>query len=433
MEGPRVLVVGQGGREHAIVCAMHDSPQHPHVLVAPGSAGMADLAERVPLAATDVPGISAWARRNSIDLAIIGPDAAVAMGMADSLRALGIDVLAPGAAGALLEASKRHAKERLRALGLPTARSAVATTPEEAQTAADAMGYPAVIKADGLAAGKGVVIAETRESAAATIDAWMRRRALGDAGATLVIEEYLRGEEASLLVLSDGERWMLFPAARDHKRLEDGDRGPNTGGMGACAPARAPRPEEAIAIGKRIVDPVLRALREEGSPYRGILYVGLMLTAEGPAVLEFNARFGDPEAQVVLPLLAEDPFPLFRAAARGSLPADRHATFIAHQGAAVCVVLASRGYPERPETGTPIDGLDGPWPHGINIFHSGVERRGGRWVTAGGRVVGVTARSETLESARDAAYGAASRIRFGGMRYRKDIACQPPQAGKGAP
>jgi phosphoribosylamine---glycine ligase len=432
MDGPRVLVVGGGGREHAIACAMHDSPAHPYVLAAPGSPGMADVAERVPLAATDVTGITAWARRNSIDLAIIGPDAPVALGLADSLRAVGIDVLAPGASGALLEASKRHAKERLRALGLPTARSAVATTPEEAERAAESMGYPAVIKADGLAAGKGVVIAETREAAAATIDAWMRRRGLGDAGATLVIEECLKGEEASLLVLSDGERWMLFPTARDHKRLEDGDRGPNTGGMGACAPARAPDQADAIAIGRRIVDPVLRALREEGTPYRGILYVGLMLTAEGPSVLEFNARFGDPEAQVVLPLLTEDPFPLFRAAARGSLPADRHASFIAHEGAAVCVVLASRGYPERPETGMPIDGLDGPWPHGINIFHSGVERRGERWVTAGGRVVGVTARAETLEYARDAAYGAAARIRFGGMRYRKDIAQNPAPTGKGA-
>jgi len=433
MEGPRVLVVGQGGREHAIVCAMHDSPQHPQVLVAPGSPGMADVAERVALQATDVAGITAWARRNSIDLAIIGPDASVALGIADSLRAVGIDVLAPGAKGAMLESSKRHAKERLAALGLPTARSQTASTPAEAERAADSLGYPAVIKADGLAAGKGVVIADSRESAASTIDAWMRGRTLGDAGATLVVEECLRGEEASLLVLTDGERWMLFPAARDHKRLEEGDRGPNTGGMGACAPARVPTPEEAVAIGKRIVDPVLHALREEGTPYRGILYVGLMLTAEGPKVLEFNARFGDPEAQVVLPLLAEDPFPLFRAAARGELSAERHGTFIAHEGAAVCVVLASRGYPEKPETGIPIDGLEGPWPHGISIFHAGIDRRGERWVTSGGRVVGVTARSETLERAREAAYGAASRIRFGGMRYRRDIARKSVAAVNGAP
>jgi phosphoribosylamine--glycine ligase len=433
MEGPRVLVVGQGGREHAIVCALHDSPAHPHILVAPGNAGMEEVAERVNLAATDVPGITTWARRNSIDLAIIGPDAAVALGMADSLRAVGIDVLAPGIAGARLESSKRHAKERLQTLGIPTAAFKIAETPEQAELAAEAIGYPAVLKADGLAAGKGVVIAESRAEAAGVIDSWMRRRALGDSGATLLVEQCLRGEEASLLVLTDGERWVLFPAARDYKRIEDGDAGPNTGGMGACAPARVPKPEEAIAIAKHIVDPVLSALREEGTPYRGVLYVGLMLTAEGPHVLEFNARFGDPEAQVVLPLVSEDLFPLFRAAARGALPAERHATYVEHQGAAVCVILASRGYPARPEMGVPILGLEGPWPHGIRIFHAGTERRGGRWVTAGGRVVGVTARSETIDLAREAAYGAAARIRFAGMRYRKDIGRRPMIAGTGAP
>ncbi|HYJ33332.1 MAG TPA: phosphoribosylamine--glycine ligase [Candidatus Binatia bacterium] len=427
--GPRILVVGQGGREHAIVCALHDSPSHPHVLVAPGSPGMAPVAERVPIATTDVRGLTAWARRNSIDLAVIGPESSLALGIGDSLRGVGIDVLAPGIAGARLESSKRHAKERLLALGLPTARCVIAETPEDAERGADQLGYPVVLKADGLAAGKGVVIAESREAAREAIDAMMRRRVLGDAGAVVVVEECLRGEEASLLVLTDGERWMLFPAARDHKRLEDGDRGPNTGGMGACAPARVPAAEEAIAIGRRFVDPVLRALREEGTPYRGILYVGLMLTREGPHVLEFNARFGDPEAQVVLPLLTEDPFPLFRAAARGALPAERHATFVAHEGAAVCVVLASRGYPERSESGVPIEGLEGPWPHGLSIFHAGVDRRGDRWVTAGGRVVGITARSETLERARDAAYGAVARIGFAGMRYRKDIAANPLEAG----
>jgi phosphoribosylamine---glycine ligase len=422
MEGPRVLVIGHGGREHAMVCALHESPAHPYVLVAPGSPGMATVAERVPLAVSDVAGITAWARRNSIDLVVIGPESPLPLGLADSLRAVGIDVLGPGRAGARLEASKRHAKERLLQLGLPTARCVIATTPEEAERAADKLGYPVVLKADGLAAGKGVVIADSREIARETIDAIMGRRIFGDAGAVLLVEECLRGEEASLLVLTDGERWMLFPAAKDHKRLEDGDRGPNTGGMGACAPARVPASGDAIAIARRVVDPVLGALRAEGDPYRGILYVGLMLTPEGPQVLEFNARFGDPEAQAVLPLLAEDPFPLFRAAARGALPQERHATFVAHEGAAVCVVLASRGYPERPELGVPIDGLDGPWPHGIRIFHAGVDRRGDRWVTAGGRVVGVTARSETLERAREAAYGAVARIGFAGMRYRRDIA-----------
>jgi phosphoribosylamine--glycine ligase len=203
--------------------------------------------------------------------------------------------------------------------------------------------------------------------------------------------------------------------------------------MGACAPARAPTAAEAVAIGRRIVDPVLKSLRDQGTPYQGVLYLGLMLTATGPFVLEINARFGDPEAQVVLPILHEDPLPLFRAAAEGKLPAERHATFVAHQGAAVCVVLAARGYPQRPETGAVIEGLDGPWPEGIRIFHSGVERRGSRWVTAGGRVLGVTARAGTLDRAREGAYAAASRIHFEGMHYRHDIAQTPIQTGSETP
>ena len=425
MDGARVLVVGQGGREHAIVRALHDSPEHPRLFAAPGSAGMGDMAERVPLAGSDAAGIAAWARRNSIDLVVIGPEAPLQLGLADLLRASGIATVGPGANGARLETSKRHAKELLASLGLPTARFRVAESPEAAEAALSEFDLPVVIKADGLAAGKGVVIAATRDEAVATIDAWMRRRALGDAGATLIVEECLSGEEASLLALTDGERWVLFPPARDHKRVGDGDRGPNTGGMGAFAPARAPSRDEAIAIGKKVIDPVLGFHRAGGAPYRGILYLGLMLTKDGPSVLEFNARFGDPETQAVLPLLDEDLLPLFRAAAAGSLPPERHATFVEHHGAAVCVVLASRGYPERPETGAVIEGLDGAWPHGIRVFHSGVERHGTRWVTNGGRVLGVTARAETLDRARDAAYAAVARIRFDGMHYRRDIA-QPP-------
>jgi phosphoribosylamine--glycine ligase len=253
---------------------------------------------------------------------------------------------------------------------------------------------------------------------------------LGPAGETIVIEDFMVGEEASILVLTDGERWMLFPAARDHKRAFDGDAGPNTGGMGACAPARLPSESEAIELGKRIVDPILRVLREEKTPYRGILYLGLMLTPGGPQVLEFNARFGDPEAQVVLPLLVEDALPLLWNAAIGRLPAERHATFLAHQGAAVCVVLAAPGYPQRPATGDDIEGLEGPWPHGIQLFHAGIDKHLGRWVTSGGRVLGVTARGVNLEEAREAAYAAAARIHFHGMHYRRDIALAAENAGR---
>jgi phosphoribosylamine--glycine ligase len=425
MIGMRVLVVGQGGREHALVEALHNAEDHPQVFVAPGNPGMEEFAERVAVAPTDVESIVGWSRKNEIDFVVIGPETPLAAGLADALRETGIAVLGPGIEGARLETSKRYSKELLKRLGLPTPAFRVATSPEEAESFVRGASYPLVLKADGLAAGKGVFIAADEREALATIDAWMREGELGDAGETLLVEEFLRGEEASILVLADGERWMLFPPARDHKRIGDGDTGPNTGGMGACAPARLPSEADAIAIAKRIVDPVLAALREAKSPYRGILYLGLMLTDQGPQVLEFNARFGDPEAQVVLPLLAEDPLPLLWNAALGRLPAERHATFIAHEGAAVCVVLASRGYPGRPATGDDIEGLEGPWPHGIHLYHAGIDKHLGRWVTSGGRVLGVTARAMTIEDAREAAYAAASHIYFAGMQYRRDIALVP--------
>jgi phosphoribosylamine--glycine ligase len=386
---------------------------------------MEEFAERVAVAPDDVESLVGWSRKNEIDFVVIGPETPLAAGLADALREIGIAVLGPGAAGARLETSKRYCKELLKRLGLPTAAFRVATTPEEAESLVRGAAYPLVLKADGLAAGKGVVIAADEREALATIDAWMREGELGPAGETILVEEFLRGEEASILVLTDGERWMLFPPARDHKRIGDGDTGPNTGGMGACAPARIPSEEDAIAIAGRIVDPVLAALREAKSPYRGILYLGIMLTDQGPQVLEFNARFGDPEAQVVLPLLAEDSLPLLWNAALGRLPAERHATFMKYEGAAVCVVLASRGYPTRPATGDDIEGLEGPWPHGIHLYHAGIDKHHGRWVTSGGRVLGVTARAMTLDGAREAAYSAASHIYFAGMQYRRDIALVP--------
>jgi phosphoribosylamine--glycine ligase len=426
---PRVLVVGGGGREHALVDAIHASAEHPHVWVAPGNPGMQSLADRVPIPATNVAGITAWAREHMPDLVVIGPDAALELGLADVLRDAGFAVLGPNRQAAKLEWSKQHAKEMLQRLGLPTASFRVADSAEEADRLAESSRYPVVLKADGLALGKGVVIAKDLSEARGTIDLWMRKGAMGDAARTVVFEDFLEGEEASILVLTDGERWMLFPAARDHKRIGERDSGPNTGGMGAYAPARVPAPEDARAIVKRVVEPILAELRDQGTPYRGVLYLGLMLTASGPMVLEINARFGDPEAQAVLPLLTEDPLPLFRAAALGSLPQDRHGTFLKHEGAVVCVILAARGYPEKPETGDMIQGLASRWPHGIRIYHAGVERRGRHWVTSGGRVLGVAARGATVEQARAAAYAAAGRIRFTGMQMRRDIALTPQTSG----
>ncbi len=433
MIGMRVLVVGQGGREHAIVEALHRAEDSPQIFVAPGNPGMEPLAERIPVAPDDVESIVGWSKKNEIDFVVVGPEVALAAGLADALRAVGIATLGPGAAAARLESSKRYTKDLLTRLGLPTAPYRVATSADEADALLATVTYPIVLKADGLAAGKGVVIAENADEARATVDAWMRDGALGPAGETIVIEDFIRGEEASVLVLTDGQRWMLFPPARDHKRIGEGDTGPNTGGMGACAPARLPSEADAIAFGKRIVDPILRTLREENTPYRGILYLGLMLTSEGPQVLEFNARFGDPEAQVVLPLLEEDALPLLWNAALGRLPADRHATFLKYRGAAVCVVLASRGYPARPATGDDIEGLEGPWQHGIHLFHAGIDKHMGRWVTSGGRVLGVTARGVNLEEAREAAYAATSRIYFAGMQYRRDIALTSEQVGRTDP
>lgn len=419
---PRVLVVGSGGREHALVCALHDSPEHPTVFAAPGNPGMEPEASLVPIRATDLAGITAWAEREKPDLVVIGPDSAVAMGLADALLKRSIPVLGPVRAAGRLESSKSFAKQLLQELKLPTAPYRLAHSAAEAKRLLAGATYPVVLKADGLAAGKGVVVAEREGEALETIAAWMERGELGESGKTLVIEDFLLGEEASLLVLTDGERWMLFPPARDHKRAYDGDQGPNTGGMGANAPARVPDQDEAVAIARRVVDPLLSALRSQGIAYRGVLYFGLMLTAEGPMVLEINARFGDPEAQAVLPLLEEDILPLFLAAARGALPQERHESFIRHAGAAVCVVLATSGYPKEPRTGQVIEGLSHTRPHGIRFFCAGVERRAGRLVTSGGRVLGVTARAETLARAREAAYEAVSWIRFDGMQYRRDIA-----------
>ena len=433
MSEPRVLVVGQGGREHALVDALHRSPEHPKIFVAPGSPGMESLAERVAIDAGDVPSLVRWVSAHAIDLVVVGPEIPLERGLADALREAHVPVLGPGKDGARLETSKVFAKELFRKAGLPSASFQVARSAEEAERMVAASPLPIVLKADGLAAGKGVVVATTRDEAMAAIDSWMKRGALGDSGRTLVIEEFLAGEEASILLLTDGERWVLFPPARDHKRLQDGDTGPNTGGMGACSPARVPTPEEAKTIAHAFVDPLLATLLAEGTPYRGILYLGLMLTPKGPQILEVNARFGDPEAQAVLPLLTEDLIPLADAAARGRLPAERHGTFVAHEGAAVCVVLAAQGYPASPESGAVIEGLNGPWPHGICVYHAGVARRGGQWVASGGRVLGVTARSDTLEQARLAAYQAVARIRFHGMQYRKDIAQSPQTSGASRP
>jgi phosphoribosylamine--glycine ligase len=412
----RVCVVGSGGREHALA---HTLARTADVVVTPGNPGMA-----APITVADAP-----VEDIEADLYVVGPEAPLVAGLADNLRARGKAVVGPGADGALLEGSKAFMKEVLRAAGVPSARFATF----DALEASAALAYlettpgPWVIKTDGLAAGKGVLVAHTIEDARADVTAKLSGSAFGDAGRHVVIEEGLVGEECSLLVLCDGTRAVPLVPAQDFKRIRDGDAGPNTGGMGAYAPMPQVRDADVGRLMDTAVFPLVEELRRRGIDYRGVLYAGLMLTAEGPKVIEYNVRFGDPEAQVVLPLLASDPAELLLAVADGDLDAAAPPAFA--DAAAVCVVLAAPGYPESPRIGDDIEGLTPTGQSvaavpGTTVFHAGTARHGGSgpFHTAGGRVLGVTAVAPTLAEARANAYAAAAPIEWEGMQLRHDIA-----------
>jgi phosphoribosylamine--glycine ligase len=421
---PSVLVIGGGGREHALVEALLASPARPEVIAAPGNPGMPGRARAVALG--DLSALEAAAE--GVDLVVVGPEAPLVAGLADRLRARGIPTLGPSAAAARLEGSKAFSKALMTRVGVPTARWARHTEPAAAKAYVRELSGGAVVKADGLAAGKGVVVAEHPEAADAAIDDMLVRGARGAAGQSVVIEERLVGEELSVLGLSDGERLRLLPAARDHKRLEDGDRGPNTGGMGAFAPAPRATPALIADVRDRCMQPVVDALREAGTPFVGVLYAGIMLTSAGPRVLEYNVRFGDPEAQAILPLLTEDVFSTFSSAARGALEPG----FVASRdGAAVTVVLASAGYPRTSAKGQPITGLDAlDGRDDLRVYHAGTARGDdGRLVTAGGRVLAVTGLGATLEAARERAYAGADAVVFEGRQLRRDIARLPGGGG----
>jgi phosphoribosylamine--glycine ligase len=414
----RVCVVGSGGREHALA---HTLARTADVVVTPGNPGMA-----APITVADAP-----VEDVDADLYVVGPEAPLVAGLADNLRAKGKAVVGPGADGALLEGSKAFMKEVLRAAGVPTARFAAFDALEAADALAylDTMPGPWVIKTDGLAAGKGVLVAHTIEDARADVTAKLSGSAFGDAGRNVVIEEGLVGEECSLLVLCDGTRAVPLVPAQDFKRIRDGDAGPNTGGMGAYAPMPQVRDADVGHLMGTAVLPLVEELRRRGIDYRGVLYAGLMLTAEGPKVIEYNVRFGDPEAQVVLPLLASDPAELLLAVADGALADAAPPTFV--DAAAVCVVLAAPGYPESPRVGDDIEGLTASGQSvaavpGTTVFHAGTARHGGTgpFHTAGGRVLGVTAVAPTLAEARANAYAAAAPIEWEGMQLRHDIAAQ---------
>ena len=423
----RVLIVGGGAREHALAWKIAQSSRCGAVLVAPGNAGTAATFQNVPTPATDVAGIVQVARRERADLVIVGPEDPLALGLADCLRAHDIPVFGPGADGARIESSKAWAKALLVEAGVPTARGHSVRDLETARRVLAEMPAPVVVKADGLAAGKGVTVCETRVEAERAV-----REALGGAfgaaGETVLIEEFLTGDEVSVLALVDGETIVPLLPARDHKRIGDGDIGANTGGMGAYAPTSLIDRPLLDRITETILRPTVRALTERGIPYHGVLYAGLILTGNGPMVIESNCRFGDPETQAVLPLLDADFLTLCEATARGTL-ASAASAIRWRSGACVGVVIASGGYPGTYRTGLPITGLDRIEPDAL-VFHAGTRRDGnGEIVTSGGRVFTVVAVAPTLGEACDRAYGNAERVGFAGASYRRDIAARELPAG----
>jgi phosphoribosylamine--glycine ligase len=418
----RVAVLGSGGREHALVDALAGSPAVEALFAVPGNAGTGQAAENVPgLVTTDGEAVAAWVQQAGVDLTVVGPEAPLVAGVADALAAAGHLVVGPSAPAARIEGSKSFAKEVMAAAGVPTAVAAAFDDPAEALANLDRFGPPWVVKADGLAAGKGVTVTADRRAAEAAVTDALVGGVHGDAGRVVLLEEHLDGPEASVFGLCDGERVVALAPARDYKRVGEGDSGPNTGGMGAYSPLADVPPELVERVRTGILEPTVRELAARGTPYRGVLYAGLALTRSGPRVIEFNCRLGDPEAQAVLPRLASDPAGLLLAAAEGRLDARPPAW---DPRACVTVVLASGGYPGAYRTGLPIQGLDDAAAlAGVRVYHAGTATgAGGGPVTAGGRVLAVSALAGDVRAARSLAYQAAARIRFDGAYLRRDIA-----------
>jgi phosphoribosylamine--glycine ligase len=413
-----ILLIGSGGREHALAWKMAQSPLLTRLVCAPGNPGIAKVCETRPVKVTDVEALAALAREVEADLVVVGPESALAVGIADRLAELGIPCFGPTAAAAQLETSKAFTKGFADRHGLPTAAYAVFEDAASAKAGLSRFKAPYVIKADGLAAGKGVVIAEERAQAEAAIDDMLDGR-FGAAGARVVIEEFMSGEEASLFALSDGKTAVLLGAAQDHKRAYDGDQGPNTGGMGTYSPAGVLTDALVDEARRRMIEPTVDGMIKEGMPYRGVLYAGLMLTPSGPRLVEYNARFGDPECQVLMLRLKSDLVPLLHGAAMGYLAAAPVPEW--HRQAAICVVLAAKGYPEAPEVGSAIEGLDQDFGEGVQVFHAGTVLDGGVLKASGGRVLNVCALGDTLTEARERAYAAVDKIDWPGGFHRRDI------------
>ncbi len=420
----RVLLVGGGGREHALAWKIAQSPRVTALFTAPGNPGIARHAVCVPLTADALDGLVAFARRERIDLTVVGPEAPLVAGLADRLLDAGLAVFGPIAQAAAIEGSKAFAKDLMARNAIPTARFATFDDPARARGYCREVGPPLVVKADGLAGGKGAIVCRTLADADEAVAECMERAAFGAAGATVVVEEFLSGEEVSFFALANGADALPLAAAQDHKTVFDGDQGPNTGGMGAYSPVASFDAAMERRVMDTIVRPTIAALAKDGAPYRGVLYVGLMLTAEGPKVIEFNCRFGDPECQALVVRVPGDLVPLLVAAAHGG-PWPEVGPWPTR--ASVCVVLASGGYPGKYGTGAAIEGVESAeTAPGVTVFHAGTALRDGRLVTAGGRVLGVTAVAGDLATAIARAYGAVGAIRFEGMHYRRDIGRRRP-------
>ena len=418
----KVLVIGSGGREHALVWKIAQSPKVTKLLCAPGSAAIGELADCIAINPEEIGKLADFAAKERIDLTVVGPELPLALGIADLFDEKGLRIFGPNRAAAQLEGSKAFAKEILKANGIPTASFGTFTDAASAKRFVTENPAPYVVKADGLAAGKGVLICTDRQKAEAAIDDMLVRHAFGQAGEKVVIEEFLEGEEASFMALTDGDHILPLESAQDHKRIFDNDEGPNTGGMGAYSPAPVVTSAMRQRILNEILKPLLSGLTLKGIRYRGVIYVGLMITQRGPKVLEFNARFGDPECQPIMMRLKSDLVPLFEATIAENLKQVQPEW---HEDPAVCVVLCARGYPGTYDKGSEIYGLDKlrHWEKGF-VFHAGTAKQNGRWITSGGRVLGVTARGSDISDAVKNVYSAVGQITWDGMHYRKDIACR---------
>jgi phosphoribosylamine--glycine ligase len=412
-----VLLIGSGGREHALAWKIAASPMLTRLFAAPGNPGIAAEAELIALDPSDHGAVLAVCREKAIDLVVVGPEAPLVAGLADALREGGIRVFGPSAAAARLEGSKGFTKDLCARYGIPTAAYGRFANAAAAKAYVEKVGAPIVVKADGLTAGKGVTVAMSEEEALAAIEACFEG-AFGGAGAEVVVEEYLEGEEASFFCLCDGRTALPFGTAQDHKRVGEGDTGPNTGGMGAYSPAPAMTPELVERTMREIMEPTMRGMAEMGAPFSGVLYAGLMLTADGPKLIEYNVRFGDPECQVLMPRLKDDILVLMRAAADGQLG---HMSARWRDEAALTVVVAAKGYPASPEKGAPVSGIEAAEAEGAMVFQAGTAEKDGQLVASGGRVLNVTALGRDVAEAQRSAYAAVDRIEFPGGFCRRDI------------